>query len=315
MNILLSTDNNYVMPTGVLMTSIGINHIGKVHYYIIVDEQFSEASTKQLAATAKLYQADIDFCMIDDDFVKKIPFDNSEMSWGLTITTFYRLFLTELLPQDVHKVIYLDVDMIVRKSLQPLWDLDMTEYAIAGVPDMDEYEHVQSKRLPYPMETGYLNAGLLVINIDYWREHKMFPVFMSFIKENKSILLAHDQDTLNCLFYNKKKVLSPYWNFQNGFLYHDKKYRKNLDSEIEKVKKDPAIVHYTGRKPWDINCNNPQRFAWFYYLQQSLWKDFKVEKPKSLKMKIWYWLFRNNHWCRNVSELPFNKHKRVILNK
>lgn len=315
MIILLSTDNNYVMPTGVLMTSIGINEPGKVHYFIIVDEEFSNNSKKMLHDVATLYHADIDFCIIGVDFVKRIPFTNEEMSQGLTITTFYRLFLTELLPADIHKIIYLDVDMIVRKSLQPLWNLDMKEYAIAGVPDMDEYEHVLAKRLPYPMDTGYLNAGMLVINIDYWREHNMFPVFMSFIKENKNILFANDQDTLNCLFYDKKKILSPYWNFQNGFLYHNKKYRNNLDIDIEKGEKDPAIIHYTGKKPWDINCNNPQRFAWYYYMQLSLWKDFKVEKPKNLKMRIWYWLFRNNHWWRNISILPFNKHKRVVVRK
>lgn len=205
--------------------------------------------------------------------------------------------------------------MIVRKSLQPLWDLDMTGYAIAGVPDMDEYEHVQSKRLPYPMETGYLNAGLLVINIDYWREHKMFPVFMDFIKENKKILLAHDQDTLNCLFYNRKKVLSPYWNFQNGFLYHEKRYLNGLENDIERTKQNPCIIHYTGRKPWDINGNNPMQIAWYYYKDMSLWSDFHVENPKSLKMRLWYWLFRNNYWIRCVDYIPYNKHKRVILKK
>lgn len=303
------------MPTGVLMTSIGINHIGKVHYYIIVDELFSEASKKQLAATAKLYRADIDFCVIGDDFVKKIPFTNDEMSQGLTITTFYRLFLTEVLPENVHKIIYLDVDMIVRKSLQPLWDIDMAGYAIAGVPDMDEYEHVQSKRLPYPMETGYLNAGMLIINIDYWREHDMFPIFMEFIKDKKSILLANDQDTLNCLFFDKKKRLSAKWNFQNGFLYHHKKFLNTLKTDIESVKTNPAIIHYTGIKPWAINCNNPQRYAWHYYQNLSLWKDFQLEKPKTLKMRFWYWLFRNNYWLRNFSVLPYNKHKRAIVKK
>ena len=123
MNILLSTDNNYVMPTGVLMTSIGINELNKVHYFIIIDENFSIDNQRILHEVATFYNADIDFCIIGVDFVKKIPFTNDEMSQGLTITTFYRLFLTEVLPENVHKIIYLDVDMIVRKSLQPLWDL------------------------------------------------------------------------------------------------------------------------------------------------------------------------------------------------
>ena len=64
------------------------------------------------------------------------------------------------------KVLYLDVDMIVRHSLDSLWDTDINDYAIAAVPDMDEQSHIESNRLPYPMETGYFNAGMLLINVD-----------------------------------------------------------------------------------------------------------------------------------------------------
>ena len=41
MEILLSTDNNYVMPTGVLMTSVSMNNVG-VNYHILVGEDFKE---------------------------------------------------------------------------------------------------------------------------------------------------------------------------------------------------------------------------------------------------------------------------------
>jgi len=314
MNILFSTDNNYVMPTGVLMTSIGINNPSLVHYFVIVDEDFLEENKQRLVQAATRYKAKIDFCTIGTDFVNKIPFANSELPSGLTIATFYRLFLTELLPQNVHKVIYLDVDMIVRKSLSTLWEIDMSGYAIAGVPDMDEYEHIASRRLPYPMETGYLNAGMLIVNIDFWREHNMFSKFMAFISEHKKILLANDQDILNSLFYDKKKVLPVNYNFQNGFLYRNKKYIGNLKADIERFMKDPVIVHYTGKKPWDIDCNNPMRTAWHYYKKHSLWKYFSVDQPKNMKMRLWYWLFRNNYWIRNVSKIPFNKHKMLFIN-
>ena len=40
MHIVLCTDNRYVMPTGVLMQSIGQNNTVSVHYHILVDEDF-----------------------------------------------------------------------------------------------------------------------------------------------------------------------------------------------------------------------------------------------------------------------------------
>ena len=46
MNILLSTDNNYVMPTGVLMHSIGENNKVNIDYYVMVNSDFDLKNLK-----------------------------------------------------------------------------------------------------------------------------------------------------------------------------------------------------------------------------------------------------------------------------
>ena len=47
-NILLSTDDNYVMPTGVLMTSICENTKSEVIFYIMTNSDFKEESKSSL---------------------------------------------------------------------------------------------------------------------------------------------------------------------------------------------------------------------------------------------------------------------------
>ena len=314
-NILFSTDDKYVMPLVVLMNSIGINCKRKKHYYIIVDESFAETSEKDVVKTASSYGDEVSFCKVTSELIGKIPFANAEMPPGLSIATYYRLFLTELLPLDVHKVLYLDVDMIVRHSLDSLWDTDINDYAIAAVPDMDEQSHIESNRLPYPMETGYFNAGMLLINVDYWRNHQLFSKFFDFVWKHREILLAHDQDTLNCFFYNKKKILPVTYNFQNGFIYRDAVFKDELGKDIERAKNNPAIVHYTCSKPWNLDCNNPMMYAWFYYKKKSLFSDAFLAKPVSIKMKVWYFIYRHNFYIHSIQKLPYNKYQKIILKK
>ena len=47
-------------------------------------------------------------------------------------------------------------------------------------------------RLNYPQSLGYFNAGVLLINIEYWREHNLQDVFWNYMKENIDKLKQHD---------------------------------------------------------------------------------------------------------------------------
>ena len=39
------------------------------------------------------------------------------------------------LSPDMHKALYLDCDIIVLGSIRPLWDTDISDYALAAVED------------------------------------------------------------------------------------------------------------------------------------------------------------------------------------
>lgn len=52
-----------------------------------------------------------------------------------SMSTWYRIFLPLILPDDVEKVIYLDCDGLINSGLSELWFTDVSEYHIAGVMD------------------------------------------------------------------------------------------------------------------------------------------------------------------------------------
>lgn len=45
---------------------------------------------------------------------------------------FARYLIPSMLPNDVKRVIYLDQDVLVKKDLEELWEIDMEEYPIAA---------------------------------------------------------------------------------------------------------------------------------------------------------------------------------------
>lgn len=293
------------MPTGVLMHSIGKNNICTIHYYIIVNAYFTDDSRQTLKDIALEYDHKIDFFLVSNIQTDNLPFGKSDMPSQVSIATYYRLFLAELLPDNVHKILYLDGDMIVRKDLRRLWETDISGFAVGAVHDMGEMDHIDSNRLPYPMETGYFNAGMLLVNVDYWRDHNCTAKFMQFIQNNYEVIKHHDQDVLNAVFHDKKLWLPVTYNFQNGFLQKDgdKNYVENIKKEIEECKTDPAIIHYCAfSKPWTIYSFHPYNAVWRYYKKMSQWKDVPLEgaKPENIKQRIKFFLLRHDLWLPNV---------------
>ena len=314
MDILLSTDNNYTVPTGVLMTSIGINN-PVCNYHILVDRNFTDENRQLLTSVAQSYSSTIAFYVLPENLLEDLPFGKDNMPKHVSLATYYRLFVTEFLPKDIHKILYLDGDIIVRKNIEQLWNEDISGYALGAVHDIDEFVHFITWRLPYPTDEGYFNAGVLLINLDYWREHNCKEQFQNFIHDYGDVIRLHDQDVLNSVFHDKKKWLPVEYNFQHGFILKYPVYSDALKDEVAAVKYSPSIIHYTFGKPWECHCSHPMRRVWFYYKKRSLLSriSFKSRlKNLSLVENLKLYMRKYNYW---IPFIPRNYHEHIILKK
>lgn len=66
------------------------------------------------------------------DFQKRL---NTKLPNTIAVTSYARLFLSEILPDTINEVLYLDCDIIVNNSLENIFSLNMSDYAVAGVLD------------------------------------------------------------------------------------------------------------------------------------------------------------------------------------
>lgn len=289
------------MPTGVLMHSICLNNPCSLEFHIIVDKEFSKKNSEVLVDISNLYNKKTSFYIIDKSCVDNLPFGRENMHTHISISTYYRLFIIKLLPKRINKIIYLDGDTIVRTSLQELWDTNIEGYAIGAAHDMDEAVQINSKRLSYPMETGYFNAGVLLINLDFWRETNAQALFSDYFHKHSDEIIMHDQDVLNAVFYNSKKWIPLKFNYQNGFLHFpvNQHFVPSISDEVKESRRNPAIIHYTtSGKPWQIDCYHPFCSEWRKYKKYSVWKNCKLDKdhPSSIKTVVKYFLLRHNLW-------------------
>lgn len=282
MHIILATDDNFVQHCCVTMTSVMENN-NHVSFHIFT-EGLGDKNEQILKDQAKKYNCDVHFCLIDSETAKLFPMP-PEGGMHISIATYYRLFAEIVLPETVDKAIYMDCDMVVRKSFEDLWNIDLTGYALGAVFQNDSDASLLDKdRLMIEKGYGYFNAGLLLMNLDYWRKNDVTNRLFDFIRNHRDCIKQHDQDTLNAVLYKEVKPISYTWNYLPMFYWKMKKVFPSYVDYEEKVT-DPANIHFVSvPKPWDFGCNHPYKKEYYKYLEMT---PFKGATPKFIWRKFY----------------------------
>jgi lipopolysaccharide biosynthesis glycosyltransferase len=181
-----------------------------------------------------------------------------------TAANYYRLFLTEILPKSIDKVLYLDADLLVLDDLNDLWNVSIEDFAIAAVHHPNPE---RSSVLKIPV-SEYFNSGVMLINLDYWRKHNLVNQFSLFMRDHSHLIQFWDQDVLNSILNRKVLFLQKKWN------------TNSLDEST-------SILHFMGKhKPWSIHYHwNNTKKVYFDYL---LGTPFRYQYKKSLLRYLLY---------------------------
>lgn len=283
MEIVCSTDSCYVMQTGIMLTSLFENNREADIRVHVLHNGIDSNSITLIERIASDYGQKITFCLVDESLFSAFPIgrDGQNTHVGTSYATYYRLFLSELLPNDINRVLYLDGDIIVMDSLNELWATDMHDKAIAAVPDSYNNKIEHYNRLRYPQQLGYFNAGVLLINLDYWRTNNVVSAFCQYASARPDSLYCHDQDILNYVFRDCKIVLPLRYNMLNEYWFKTRHsvVSWEFDNQIHYGQQHPAIIHFTGLpKPWFSNCHHPMKPEFEHYRAMTPWRDVKERK-------------------------------------
>lgn len=290
MNIVACASDNYTMQCGVMFYSVCHNNLNEeICFYLIMDSQFSDKHKDDIRQTVSAFpNKRVEFVQVTEEQIDSfLQFENPYY----TRHVFYRLLMAVLLPRTVDKALYMDCDIIVRHSLNQLFEFDITNYAVGCVHDTQEGRIEQFNRLGYPYEKGYFNSGVLLANLDYWRKKNVTKRFSEFISINADKIVMPDQDVLNYVLQDEKIFLPFTYNLQSVMLWK-KEYMYTFEyvkyeKELKYVREDPVILHLSGARPWIKGCDHPYKSEFFKYQSQTMWKDAPLwPKRKSIKTRV-----------------------------
>jgi lipopolysaccharide biosynthesis glycosyltransferase len=174
----------------------------------------------------------------------------------------FRLALETHAPKDCHRLIYLDVDLIVLEDLRKLWRFDLNGASIGAACDSFVGGDDFAQTWGLARGPDYFNSGVLLIDLVKVRSEKSFTRAMQLYAVHSDVMKYPDQDCLNHIFWGQWSNIGPSWNAQRRMLI------RGLVDEVPTKKRlngeRPAIVHYTGaEKPWKLGHYHP--WAWHYW--------------------------------------------------
>ncbi len=271
--VFLISDENYAKYTAVTIQSVLSGTKEKIEFYLL-DGGITQESKDKISKVVKNTGNDIEFIPIDVNLFQNFP-----NIAHFSINTYFRYLIPDLKP-SIHKALYIDTDMIIKGDVSDIYNTDMDNHGIAAVPylteelkphDLANYK----KALNLPQSHKYFNAGLLLIDCDYWRQHNISQVLMTKTAELHNKLNMPDQDVLNIVFAENYKILPKQYNLivDTSVKYFDfNHYLKTLDGCY--------VLHYTGGRevrPW-MHAKVPcyQTF-WNIAKQTPFYTDLLVE--------------------------------------
>ena len=245
--IVLAGDRNYTTQLETTIKSI-LYHNRDVKIYILNQDIMPDWFRKP-RKIARMLGSDI----IDVKLPEQAVFQGWETREYISPMTYARYFIPDYISED--KVLYLDSDLIVNQSLEPLFEIDFYEYLLAAAWDTDGVT---------------FNAGVMLINNKKWRQEKLKErlieqsiVTLKEVDEGKFENFNGDQTILNQVCSNRWLELDRGYNLQVG---HDVTAFYNKWENYFNELVLPSIIHFVSyRKPWSTLIANRYRDLWWEF--------------------------------------------------
>ena len=247
LDALFCTDRKGLPFFAVAATSLAINKPASLRRAFLFSTDVSPKDVSKLFfALKKKYGLLFELVPLEDASPQDFP-----ISRHVTVGTYFRLFAGDLLPPDVTRVLYLDIDTVVDKPLhshlpQVLDQLEQSDAVLAAVSETQRPSHLLDRSIT---SGPYFQAGVMVIDLTRWRQLANMSTFVKIITKHGKTLKWWDQDVLNIAFEGLWLELPKSWN-----------------GTPERRSAATLIYHWAGPdKPWNFRNRVSNRGVWEKY--------------------------------------------------
>ncbi len=273
--VFFSCDSNYIPFLAVTIQSIIETASSDNQYDLYVLNSGFDKSAKETLKSFEQENVSINFVDLTSK-IKEISKKLDEVRDYYTQTIFYRLFIASLFP-NMHKAIYLDCDIVVLTDIVKFFNIDLGNNILGVIIDdvvaNNEDFKIYTKEAIGVEASMYFNSGVLLMNLDAYRDNKIEESFIKVLQEFHFSSVAPDQDYLNFFCYKKVKYIDKSWN------------RMPVDDDYVG---ELNLIHYNMfMKPWRYDIKY-EEFFWeyakktpFYDLLQEMKKSYSDEDKQS----------------------------------
>lgn len=266
--VFFASDDNYIPCLAVAIHSLEKNANKKNNYKLIILHSGMSEKGKQEIKEFEQENIKIDFkdiSNIENDLKDDLALRLRDY---YSSTIYYRIFIGSLFP-EYHKAVYIDSDVVLLDDIANLYNTDLEGNIIGAIPDGVVHD---SKKLQDYVEVNdgvenkkYFNSGVLVIDLDKFRETRVEERFVRILTKYNCDTIAPDQDYLNILCKDKVKYLPLSWDKMPDYCEH-------LDE------KDLHLIHYNMfRKPWHYRDVEYSDIFWKYAKETKYYDELKKE--------------------------------------
>jgi lipopolysaccharide biosynthesis glycosyltransferase len=282
--IVMAVDANYVRQLGVALASISVNTGAPCRVHVLHDG----VSADDRERVERSLRDGIQLEWID----ARRAGDGMGLPVGKPRATYLRLLFTDLLPDELERVIYLDADVMVLGSLTDLWESDI-DGVVGAVRDayrpwMVRNTTFQWRAVGVLPDAPFFNSGVMLTDLRRWRTGDVGARALELVRAESSMW---DQCALNVVLDGGWTPLHPKWNVQSYHLTGDEclAYATEGRDRLDRALSEPAIVHFTGgsfNRPWQAPCSNPRRDEWLAYLDRTAWRGWRPD-PAPVVSRAW----------------------------
>ena len=297
--ILFTFDSALELAAGVCMTSLLESALPTTFYDIFVlHSPACDFSRSRLNELPQRYgNCRLTFRKAEGEFV------GSYEVRGIPETAYYRLLSPELIP-EYDKLLYSDVDVIIREDLGRFYDMDLGDNYFAGVDNCSRlrpsFRKYITEKAGLDWRKGYFYSGNLNTNSALLRSGGKLEEFR---KLGKNDYLYQDMDIINISCNGRILPLGPSYcmSVQLYDLIVDR--RSEMEElygaeEIERTLRC-GIVHYNGAKPWKEAC--PNMDIWWNCYRRAIFFDERFTRD--------FWTGLRDR----LEKLPLAKRVKLVL--
>lgn len=305
--VLCAADDNYAMPLTVMIRSAAETLVAGAKLEVVVlDGGIAPQNWQRLQASIAGLPVQV-YSLRPD--VREVA--DLAISHHITHTAYFRLLAGRLLPENIDRVIYLDSDVLVRRSLTELWQQPVGDDYCLAVPDiacpfvdaryagcnffrsspwMAVLRPIGNWReLGLDPSAYYFNSGVMLMNVRRWREEAIEIRLLDTLRRNSRHVWCWDQYALNVVFAGHWRPLPLAWNQGAHVFEFPGDDHSPLDAaQFREARDNPAIIHFTTEwKPWHYRNHHPLRHLFFETLDRTAWRNWRPERPSFSLRKSW----------------------------